>query len=50
MSNPKLPERASLEWLKRRAKERLRELRQLDPQARLAQAQLAIAREQGFSS
>jgi len=50
MSSSPLPERASLEYLKRRAKERLRELRQRDPGAQLADAQLAIAREHGFAS
>jgi ankyrin repeat protein/catechol 2,3-dioxygenase-like lactoylglutathione lyase family enzyme len=50
MSNSKLPGRASLDYLKRRAKERLRELRGRDPQVKLARAQLAIANEHGFSS
>jgi hypothetical protein len=49
MSNPQLPERASLEWLKRRAKKLLRELRRTGAHAKLARAQLAIAREHGFS-
>jgi ankyrin repeat protein len=50
MANAKLPDRASLEYLKKLAKERLRQLRSVDPQTRLATAQLAIAREHGFSS
>lgn len=50
MSNSKLPARASLDYLKRRAKERLRELRGRDPQVKLARAQLSIANEHGFSS
>src|SRR3982750_4644615 len=50
MSRFQLPERASLEYLKRRAKERLAELRQRDPRAKLAAAQLAIARDYGFPS
>src|SRR5262245_16057471 len=50
MSSFELPERASLEYLKKRAKDRLRELRQGDPDARLSDAQLAIAREHGFPS
>jgi ankyrin repeat protein len=50
MSNSKLPERASLEYLKKLAKERLRELRLSDLQARLATALLAVARDHGFSS
>lgn len=50
MSKSKLPERASLEYLKRRAKERLLELRERDPRAKLAAAQLAVARDHGFPS
>jgi len=45
-----LPERASYEFLKKLAKERLAVLRAADPAARLSSAQLAIAREYGFSS
>ena len=43
-----LPERPSLEHLKNQARRRLRELRAADPAARLADAQLQIAREHGF--
>jgi ankyrin repeat protein/uncharacterized glyoxalase superfamily protein PhnB len=50
MSSSDLPESASLEYLKKLAKERLRELRRADPDARLANAQLAIARDHGFPS
>lgn len=50
MSKSELPERASLEYLKKRAKENLIELRRNDPQAKLADAQLAIARDYGFPS
>lgn len=50
MSNSKLPERASLEYLKKLAKNRLQELRQADPEAKLATALLAVARDHGFSS
>ena len=50
MSASELPERPSLEYLKRRAKERLGALRQRDPRAKLAAAQLEIAREYGFPS
>jgi ankyrin repeat protein len=50
MSRFQLPERASLEYLKRRAKEHLAELRQRDPRVKLAAAQLAIARDYGFPS
>ena len=50
MSNSKLPERASLEYLKKRAKERLEKLRHNEPGVKLATALLAIAREYGFSS
>jgi ankyrin repeat protein len=50
MADSKLPERASLEYLKKLAKERLRELRQTHPQTKLAAALLAVARDHGFSS
>lgn len=50
MSKSELPERPSLEFLKRRAKDRLVELRASDPRSKLAAAQLAIAREYGFAS
>ena len=50
MSNSQLPERASLEYLKKVAKDRLRDLRRADPETKLAAAQLAVAREFGFSS
>jgi Glyoxalase superfamily protein len=50
MSNSKLPERASLEYLKKLAKDRLQELRQADPHTKLATALLAVARDHGFSS
>ena len=50
MSNSKLPERASLEYLKKLAKDRLRDLRRADPQAKLATALLAVARDHGFSN
>jgi ankyrin repeat protein len=45
-----LPDRPSLEYLKKLAKDRLHDLRRADPRARLADAQLAVAREQGFAS
>jgi ankyrin repeat protein len=50
MSKFELPERASLEYLKKRAKEYLAELRRKHPSAKLAEAQLAIARDHGFPS
>ena len=50
MSNSKLPEHSSLEYLKKLAKSRLRKLRQEDPNAKLAIAQLSLAREYGFKS
>ena len=46
----KLPERASLEYLKKLAKDRLQELRRTDPRAKLAAALLAVAQDHGFSS
>jgi uncharacterized glyoxalase superfamily protein PhnB len=39
-----------MEWLRKAAKERLDELRAADPNARLFQAQLALAQEYGFAS
>jgi ankyrin repeat protein len=50
MSNSKLPERPSLEYLKKLAKDRLQELRKTDPGAKLATALFAVARDHGFSS
>lgn len=50
MSHSGLPDRPSLEFLKKRAKERLLDLRRTNPEARLADAQLAIARDLGFGS
>lgn len=50
MPTSKLPERASLEYLKKLAKDRLLELRRDDPRAKLATALLAVARDYGFSS
>ncbi len=49
MSRP-LPLRANLEWLKKLCKERLDALRAHDPQAKLSDVQLAVAREYGFPS
>src|SRR5499426_938375 len=45
-----LPLRASLEHLRHEAKQRLKAMRAQDPAARLAEAQLAVARDYGFSS
>jgi ankyrin repeat protein len=45
-----LPARPSLEHLKNEAKQRLKALRQQNPQAKLAAAQLALARDYGFAS
>jgi ankyrin repeat protein/catechol 2,3-dioxygenase-like lactoylglutathione lyase family enzyme len=50
MARSELPARPSLEYLRKLAKDRLRELRGGDPDAKLAKAQLAVAREHGFSS
>jgi ankyrin repeat protein len=50
MPSSKLPERASLEYLKKLAKNRLHELRTVDPRAKLAAALLAVAQDHGFSS
>lgn len=45
-----LPERPDLAWLKKAAKEHLAELRTKDPETKLHQAQLTIARDYGFAS
>ncbi len=45
-----LPPRASLDWLRKTAKQNLKRLRERDPAATLASAQLALAREHGFAS
>src|SRR5262245_66238460 len=45
-----LPPRANLEHLRNEAKQRLKTMRAQDPEARLADAQLAVARDYGFPS
>jgi ankyrin repeat protein len=45
-----LPARPNLEWLRKTAKQTLKELRARDASVRLADAQLAIARDYGFDS
>ena len=45
-----LPARPDLDWLKKTARQRLHQLRGTDPTAKLHQAQLAVARDYGFSS
>ncbi|HEV8355654.1 MAG TPA: ankyrin repeat domain-containing protein [Gemmatimonadales bacterium] len=51
MSAPlSLPDSPSLEWLRKQAKQRLAELRRTNPSARLAEAQLELARRYGFAS
>ena len=50
MPSSQLPERPSLEYLKKLAKDRLRDLRGADPAATMAEALLAVARDHGFSS
>jgi ankyrin repeat protein len=47
---PSLPDAPSLEWLRKQAKRQLAELRATNPAARLADAQLAVARSYGFTS
>jgi ankyrin repeat protein len=46
----RLPERPSLEQLRKQAREHLETLRAADPEARLATAQHALAQEYGFES
>jgi ankyrin repeat protein len=50
VSNATLPSRASLEYLRKLAKDRLAVLRRADPDAQLADALLSVARDHGFSS
>lgn len=50
MSVPPLPERPNLDWLRKTAKQSLQQLRETQPQATLADAQLALARAYGFPS
>lgn len=45
-----LPSRPNLDWLRKTAKQALAELRLQNPQTRLADAQLRVARDFGFSS
>jgi ankyrin repeat protein len=45
-----IPARPALDWYRKAAKKRLAELRAKEPSSRLADAQLAVAREHGFSS
>jgi ankyrin repeat protein len=46
----KLPDNPNLEWLRKQAKTRLAELRQVNPRAKLAEAQFELAKRYGFSS
>ena len=50
MSISPLPERPSLEFLKKLAKDRLHALRRIEPGTQLATALLDVARDHGFSS
>jgi ankyrin repeat protein len=50
MSDSKLPQRASLEYLRKLAKDRLHDMRRTDPKAKLSAALLAVARDYGFPS
>ena len=50
MPNSTLPLRASLEYLRKLAKDRLAALRPTNPNAQLADALLSVARDHGFSS
>jgi ankyrin repeat protein len=50
MTRATLPARPNLEFLKKLAKKRLREMRGDAPSAKLADAQLAVARTYGFAS
>ena len=45
-----LPDAPNLEWLRKQAKQRLKKIRIANPDAKLADAQLDLARHYGFSS
>jgi ankyrin repeat protein len=45
-----LPARPNLDWLRKTAKQQLQQLRKTNPDAKLAGAQLALARQYGFRS
>ena len=45
-----LPEHPDLDWLRKQAKRRLEEIQKTNPDAQLADAQFALAKEHGFSS
>src|SRR6266700_5688902 len=45
-----LPARPNLDWLRKTAKQELHQLRKTNPDAKLAGAQLALARQYGFRS
>jgi ankyrin repeat protein len=47
---PELPDTPDLDWLRKQAKRQLDDLRRTRPKARLADAQLALARSYGFPS
>ena len=51
MADPQsLPDKPSLEWLRKEAKRRLDDLRRTTPKAQLSDAQLDVARQYGFPS
>lgn len=50
MADSKFPDWASFDYLKKLARERLRELRRDDPSAKLSAALVSVAREHGFES
>jgi ankyrin repeat protein len=45
-----LPDNPNLDWLRKQAKRRLEELREINPAAQLAHAQFELARQYGFTS
>jgi len=45
-----LPDEPNLDWLRKQAKRRLREMRKTNPSAKLADAQFDLAKQYGFSS
>src|SRR5262245_58753146 len=45
-----LPDAANIDWLRKQAKRRLKELRETRPDAQLSDAQFELARQYGFAS
>src|SRR5215831_14787650 len=49
-ASSRLPENPNLDWLRKQARRKLREIRKSTPAARLAEAQFQLAKEYGYPS